>query len=135
MKSKMRCDFTGAFQPHDIGRDAWRLSRIGTKPLDVLLRGADPQAAELLRQPLNDVALEWSGEGAMLRLTSDGRQKILRARSAIVHEPLPQLYQALPLAVFDARAKRFWAWVFRLVRVPGGRYLLGVLARRGRERH
>jgi hypothetical protein len=53
-------------------------------------------------------------------------------RGAIVHEPLPKLYAELPLAGFDERARRFWRRVFRLVRIPGGRHLLGVLARRPR---
>ena len=33
-------------------------------------------------------------------------------------------------SVSRSRARRFWRRVFRLVRIPGGRYLLGVLARR-----
>ena len=35
----------------------------------------------------------------------------------------------LPLAQFDQKAKRFWGRVFRLMRIPGGRYLLRFLAR------
>jgi hypothetical protein len=41
----------------------------------------------------------------------------------------------LPLVSFDDKARRFWRRVFRLVRIPGGRHLLGVLARRNRDRH
>ena len=51
------------------------------------------------------------------------------ATSAIVHEPLGHLYESLPLVKFDAKARRFWRRVFRLVRIPGGRYLLKFLAR------
>ena len=58
---------------------------------------------------------------------------IAQAKSAIVHEPLPFLYEALPLASVDAKHRRFWRSIFRIVRIPGGRYLLGVLARRRRD--
>jgi hypothetical protein len=44
-----------------------------------------------------------------------------------VHEPLQDLYEGLPLASIDADARRFWRRVFRLVRLPGGRYLLRLL--------
>jgi hypothetical protein len=37
------------------------------------------------------------------------------------------------LADFDARARRFWRRVFVLVRIPGGRRLLGMLARASRN--
>jgi hypothetical protein len=39
----------------------------------------------------------------------------------------------LPLASIDADARRFWRRVFRLVRIPGGRYLLKVLTRARRR--
>jgi hypothetical protein len=55
------------------------------------------------------------------------------AASAIVHEPLERLYESLPLASIDADARRFWRRVFRLVRIPGGRYLLKVLTRARRR--
>jgi hypothetical protein len=43
------------------------------------------------------------------------------------------LYEALPLAGFDATARRFWRRVFLLVRLPGGRYLLRLIAQRKRS--
>jgi hypothetical protein len=56
-------------------------------------------------------------------------------QSAIVHQPLARLYDGLPLAEFDSKTRRFWGRVFTLVRIPGGRHLLGVLARRSRGPH
>jgi hypothetical protein len=42
------------------------------------------------------------------------------------------LYDSLPLADFDRSAQRFWNRVFRVMRLPGGRFLLRFLARGGR---
>jgi hypothetical protein len=58
----------------------------------------------------------------------------VEAAAAIVHEPARNLYAALPLAEFDGRARRFWRRVFLLVRIPGGRSLLGILAHASRKR-
>ena len=69
-----------------------------------------------------------------LTLTSASRRRTLHAQSVIVHEPLMRLYETLPLVSLDEKAKRFWRRVFFLVRVPGGRYLLRILARRSRGR-
>jgi hypothetical protein len=40
---------------------------------------------------------------------------------------LGHLYESLPLVSIDADARRFWRRVFRLVRIPGGRFLLKIL--------
>jgi hypothetical protein len=69
----------------------------------------------------------------MVTMTSAERRRSLEAQSAIVHEPQTRLYEALPLVVLDDKARRFWRRVFRLVRIPGGRHLLGILARRTRK--
>jgi len=84
---------------------------------------------------VRDLDIEWHADEAVLRFTSAGQARTLELQSAIVHEPVPRLYDALPLADFDAKARRFWSRVFRLVRIPGGRFLLGALARRSRDRH
>ena len=65
---------------------------------------------------------------------SDERVASVEAASAIVHEPLEHLYERLPLVSIDADARRFWRRVFRLVRIPGGRYLLKVLRARGGDK-
>jgi len=133
MKPKMRRNFPGTFLTQNLGEGAWRLSRSEAAPVDVFLRGVE-SAAEALRSPwVRDVGIEWREDAVVLTMTSAEQPRIIHAQSAIVHEPLARLYEALPLARLDAKARRFWRRVFRLVRVPGGRYLLGALAHRSRR--
>jgi hypothetical protein len=134
MKPKMRRNLPGTFLATDLGEGAWRLSRGEAAPIDVFLRGTGSGAAEVLRSPfVRDIDIEWRAETVVLTLTSAEQRRTIEAQSAIVHEPLARLYEALPLISLDAKARRFWRRVFRLVRIPGGRYLLGILARRTRD--
>ena len=66
----------------------------------------------------------------LVTLITDAGPHLLRARVAVAHEPLARLYDTLPLMSFDSQARRFWRRVFFLVRIPGGRRLLGLVARR-----
>jgi hypothetical protein len=135
MKPKMRRNLPGTFITRDLGEGAWRLSRGEAAPIDVFLRGTESAAAEALRSPfVRDIDIEWCAETVVLTMMSAEQLRTVKAQSAIVHEPLARLYDALPLASLDAETRRFWRRVFRLVRMPGGRYLLGVLARRTRDR-
>jgi hypothetical protein len=135
MKPKMRRNLPGTFLTRDLSAGAWRLSRSQPAPIEVFLRVADADAAQAFRLPtVSDIDIEWRAETVVLTLTSAARRRTIKALSAVVHEPLMHLYAALPLASFDDKARRFWRRVFRLVRIPGGRYLLGVLARRTRGR-
>lgn len=135
MKPKMRRKLPGTFLTQDLGEGAWRLSRAEAAPIDVYLRGAEFGAAEALRSlSVRDIDIEWRAETVMLTMTSAEQRRSVEAQSAIVHEPLPRLYEVLPLVSLDAKARRFWRRVFRLVRIPGGRYLLSALARRTRGR-
>lgn len=132
----MRRDLPGTFLTRELGQGAWRLSRSDLAPIELIVLGVEPQAAEALRSPdVRDIGIEWRADAVLLTMTSAGRSKSARTSSAIVHEPLPHLYDALPLASLDAKARRFWRRVFRLVRIPGGRQVLGVLARYTRDRH
>jgi hypothetical protein len=136
MKPKMRRHLPGRFLPREMQDGAWRLARSGPEPIDVFLGGADPQAAEMLRAAeVADIDIEWQTEAVSVTMTSPGGRSTIQARSAIVHQPLARLYEALPLATLDAKARRFWRRVFGLVRIPGGRYLLLAMARRNRARH
>jgi hypothetical protein len=136
MQPKMRRNLPGTFLAQNLGEGAWRLSRSEAAPIDVFLRGAESGAAEALRSPsVRDIGIEWRADAVVLTMTSAEQARIITAQSAIVHEPLARLYEALPLVSLDAKARRFWRRVFRLVRIPGGRYLLGALARRNRHRH
>jgi|SRR5882672_6880067 len=136
MKPKMRRHLAGRFLPHEIKEGAWRLARSGSEPIDVFLQGADPRTGEVLRAPdVADIDIEWHPGAVALTVTSAGRRRSFQACSAIVHEPLARLYEALPLAALDAKARRFWRRVFRLVRIPGGRYLLLAMVRLTQARH
>ena len=127
----MQKTVSGPFTVQNLGAGAWQLTtQAGAL---VLLRGADAAAPEILQDPsLSALCMEWSVDA--VRLTARGAPSVryLIARSALVHEVRPRLYEKLPLASFDAVAQRFWRWVFGLMRVPGGRYLLRFIARRGR---
>ena len=131
----MRRQLSGTFLTQTLGEGAWRLSRRDPNPIDIFVRGGDATAAEAFRRAeVDGIGIEWRAGTVKLTLTSAERSVVATVRSAIVHESLPHLYEALPLVRLDARARRFWRSVFRLVRIPGGRYLLGFLARRGRGR-
>jgi hypothetical protein len=135
MKPKMRRKLPGTFLTRDLGAGAWRLSRGETEPIDILVRGTESDAADALRSRfVRDIDIEWRAEAVVLTMTSAEQRGSVKAQSAIVHEPLARLYEALPLVNLDAKARRFWRRVFRLVRIPGGRHLLGLMACKTRER-
>ena len=124
----MRRNFAGAFLARDLGHGAWRLSCAVPREIDVILQGAERGAAQAFgTDPLVGFSIEWRGETALLSFMSGERVATVESRSAIVHEPLPHLYDGLPLVNVDANARRFWRRIFRLVRLPGGRYLLKLL--------
>jgi hypothetical protein len=135
MKPKMRRNLPGTFLTRRLGDGAWRLSRGEAEPIEVFLQGAEPGAAEAFRpRVVGNIDIEWRTETVLLTMTSAEQQTSVRAQSAIVHEPLARLYEALPLVTLDPKARRFWRRVFLLVRIPGGRHLLGALARLPRQR-
>ena len=136
MKPKMRRHLAGKFLARQLADGAWRLARGGAAPADIFLQGAQPRTAGVLQSAdLADIDIEWHDAAVELTLSAAGRRISVQGQSAIVHEPLTQLYEALPLVTLDAKARRFWRRVFLLVRIPGGRYLLGAMARRSRARH
>jgi hypothetical protein len=100
----------------------------------VFVRGAEPGAAQAIGSgPITDLGIEWHDGHVLLTFLADEKVASVEAMSAIVHEPLPHLYGNLPLASIDADARRFWHRVFRLVRIPGGRFLLKLLRRSGKR--
>jgi hypothetical protein len=134
MSSRLRRNFSGAFLPQDRGNGAWQLSRSAPHEVKVFLRDAERGAGlSFGTGPLVDLGIEWHAEKVLLTFMSDERVASVEAANAIVHEPLERLYETLPLVSIDANARRFWRRVFRLVRIPGGRYLLKVLARSRRR--
>jgi hypothetical protein len=134
MPPKLRRNFSGAFLARDRGNGAWQLSGPPPQEIDVFLRGAEHGAKRSFATgPISDLGIEWHDEKALLTFTSEQRVASVEAASAIVHEPLQRLYERLPLVGIDAGARRFWSRVFRLLRIPGGRYLLKLLARSSRR--
>jgi hypothetical protein len=134
MSLKPRRNFSGAFLPQNRGHGAWQLSRPSPHEINVYLRQAERGAERSFGTgPLIDLGIEWQAGKVLLTFMSQDKVASVEAASAIVHEPLPQLYEGLPLIDIDADARRFWRRVFRLVRIPGGRYLLKLLARSRRH--
>jgi hypothetical protein len=134
MYAKKRCNLAGQFSARNIGPGAWRLARSEPAPADIFLRGVDSGAADALgSRNLKDADIEWQSDTVLMTITAAGRRMSFKTQSAIVHEPLARLYDDLPLVTLDENARRFWRRVFRLVRLPGGRHLLGILARRTRQ--
>jgi hypothetical protein len=134
MGPKMRRNFSGAFVAHDRGDGTWQLTRAAPHEMAVILRDAERRAAHAFgAAPLLDLGIEWYPEKVLLTFISGNRVATVEATIAIVHEPLWHLYESLPLVSIDADARRFWRRVFRLVRIPGGRYLLKVLTRPGKR--
>jgi hypothetical protein len=135
MNPKMRRNFTGEFSVQDLGKNIWRLSRVAPPRIDVIVQGARPGAAPASvarafgTEPVTSLGIEWHSDMALLSFMSGDRVETVEGANVIVHEPLRQLYEGLPLAEFDQKARKFWSRVFRLVRFPGGRFLLRFLAR------
>lgn len=134
MHSKMRRNFSGAFTAERLGDALWRLGQSQPSTVEVYLRGAEARAARVLSTAhrLHEVGLEWHDGRVLLTFSLDGRIESLTASAMFVHEPLPAVLHALPLATYDRAQRRFWQRVFWVVRLPGGRRLLQWMARRGR---
>jgi hypothetical protein len=135
MNKKIERRFLGRFTCRELEPGTWRLSVLGTAPAEIYLIGAEPNAATSIgEQKLTAATIEWRVDGVLSRLEGTAGTRFVKAHNAIVHESLGELYEALPLVLFDSAARRFWRRVFRLVRIPGGRHLLGLVARRARSK-
>ncbi len=140
MPGKKRRELSGDFGSYALGEGSWRLERTTPRPAQVFVRGVDAAAAAGaagipgMGAVLRDLVIEWDGGAARLAATTDGRRVEVIAASIIVHEPLDELYHALPLAELDAPARRVGRRVFRIARLPGGRFLLGLVAKSARRR-
>jgi hypothetical protein len=113
------------------GERNWVITSLREPIVEITLLGADVDA-RVVSNGVQRVTIDWLSEGATVDLISGLDVFRIHAATVLVHEPLPTLYRALPLADFDARARRFWQRVFWLARLPGGRTLLRLLARRAR---
>ena len=121
---------TGPFQSSRFDRGVWELRTPATQ---LFLRGVDASSgSDLSAVGLHQLELAWVADGVRVTATRASGRRSFPARTAILHEPDRRLYDPLPLAAFDADAQRFWHRVFRLIRIPGGRFLLKLVARRRR---
>lgn len=124
---------SGPFTPREFGNGFWQLTKGDPAVSEIYLQVTSPGAADVLTHTgIRTLDLEWRNEAVIVALTGVKGVGYLEAKTAIVHEPKDRLYGSLPLAGFDISAKRFWRRVFTLMRIPGGRFLLGVIARRNR---
>ncbi len=131
----MERTMTGNFRGVDLGAGAWRLTTGVPGGGEIYLGGTDPAAASVLSAASPSVVtISWDEDGARVTLKGAGAIRTVKARTAILHEPLARLYEGLPLVSLDERARRFWRRVFWLVRIPGGRRLLRMIARRSAKK-
>ena len=130
MNASRSRNLAGSFAIHELGSDHWHLASAECTGPEIYLIGADSGAAPIVGDAnISAVALEWRDHGVLVTLSSTDGPRLLQARAALIHEPFAQLYRSLPLAHFDTTARLFWRRIFRLVRIPGGRHLLRLLAR------
>jgi hypothetical protein len=131
MSKNVERTITASLTARELAAGVWQLSSAAAGGIDIILRGTDSEARAALQGiSASKAVLVWQRNGALVTLTAAGGTRQIRARTAIVHEPRAQLYDGLPLVRLDDAGRRFWRRVFWLVRIPGGRRLLGLVARR-----
>ena len=131
MSKNVERTITASLTARELAAGVWQLSSGAAGRVDIILRGTDSEARAALEGiSASKAVLAWQRNGALVTLTAAGGMRQIRARTVIVHEPRAQLYDGLPLVRLDDAARRFWRRVFWLVRIPGGRRLLGLVARR-----
>src|ERR1700760_2154313 len=98
MSPKMRRNFSGVFTSQDRGGGSWQLIRSAPHAATVYVRAAERGAAQIFGTgQISDLGIEWRGETALLTFISGGQPASVAALSAIIHEPLNDLYASLPL--------------------------------------
>ncbi|HEX4152053.1 MAG TPA: hypothetical protein VHY75_07570 [Steroidobacteraceae bacterium] len=131
MSKKAERSVTASFEARELAVGVWHLSGGAPGGVEIVLGGAEPDArAALENLRASRAVIAWEHTGVLVTLTAAAGPRRIRAHTAILHEPRPALYEGLPLVKLDAAARRFWRRVFLLVRIPGGRRLLGLVARR-----
>jgi len=129
----MQRSFSGEFVIAEPQPGTWQIdNRIA--PYDkILVRGVQTPRSAVPVLP-TAVSLVWTtGERVALTLTDAVGSVTVACDTALSHETAPALYRILPLAQFTADRQRFWRRVFWLVRIPGGRLLLRLIAKRERR--
>ena len=130
-----RQSLPGPFSATKLNSGVWQLAAEVPDGARVYLHGAGPEESKFLAgMRITALQLEWRTEDVMVRVSGAEGIRHFKSASVFIHTPAARLYDSLPLASFDADAQRFWKRVFRLIRIPGGRLLLGAIARRRRGR-
>lgn len=128
-----RRSLPGPFSATRLNSGLWQLTAETPDGARAYLRGAGPEASKLLAgMRITALEFEWRTDGVMVRVTGAEGVRHFKSESVFIHTPATRLYDSLPLASFDTGAQRFWKRVFRLIRIPGGRLVLGAIARRRR---
>jgi hypothetical protein len=129
----MQRTLLGEFRLDASTEGVWRIERLSPSGESLWLRGVETQGLSIPTR-LDGLTIDWQTDGRVLFTLGAGTESVtLRAASALLHEPRERLYDSLPLPRYTAQTARFWRRVFGLVRIPGGRLLLGLLARRSRR--
>ena len=122
---------SGRFRLEAAGEQLWRVTAPDWPGLLAYLRhvrsaALGPETAQAEEFTVFDrLAIDWNAEsGPQVRFHRGDRTLTMAASAVTLHEPIEGLYEALPLATFDRRMRRFWWRVFHIVRWPGGRWLL-----------
>ena len=130
----MKHTVSGPLSARGLAPGAWLLTGDAGGP-KVYLWGAGPEAVVVLEAArLTRVTVEWSAAQVRVSVTGADGVRYFNTGNAVIHEPKERLYETLPLARFDAKARWFWRRVFLLMRIPGGRLFLGFMARRSRAK-
>jgi len=126
-----RQSLPGPFSATRLHSGVWQLTAEVADGARVYLHGAGPEASKLLSgMRITALEFEWRTEDVMVRVSGADGVRHFSSDSVFIHTPKTRLYESLPLASFDRDAQRFWKRVFRLIRIPGGRLILGAIARR-----
>lgn len=124
---------SGEFLVQSLGPGTWRINNLAAPNELVIVRGIRPEVP-----PPSGLAtsltLDWhAGDAVSVSLSFAAGTVRAQAAAALLHEFAERLYETLPLGEYTPAAARFWRRIFMLARVPGGRWMLGFLARRTRR--
>jgi hypothetical protein len=132
-QAAMQRSFSGEFAIAETHPGTWQIENRLVPHQRILVRGVRTPRPAVPATPTR-VSLEWTaGKPVVVTLQGDAGSVALSCDSATSQETNEGLYRALPLAEFTADRQRFWRRVFWLVRIPGGRFLLRLFARRARR--
>jgi hypothetical protein len=124
---------SGEFHVAMLGPETWLATNRRRPGESVLLRHVRASAPLGASTVADSVTVTWQAGGPVaVDFSIEGRILNVTAGTVFVHEPAPRVYAGLPLPAFTPGMRRFWRRVFGLVRIPGGRLILGWLSRRSR---